>query len=156
MTFPQKQYEPFITPTSGEAKISSNDASVVEVTLADEDGGFTEEMVGGTITIKNAFLIGYEEVITYEQVENPNYVASLPPEEPKPVDRDTRAKEIMKEKELVEKIKAQEPKNPLELTGEDAITQARRTTRVERTTTARVQNTNTNRGSSTARDDYDL
>ena len=63
---------------------------------------------------------------------------------------------IIKEKELVEKIKAQEPKNPLELTGEDAITQARRTTRVERTTTARVQNTNTNRGSSTARDDYDL
>ena len=156
LTFPQKQYEPFITPTSGEAKISSNDASVVEVTLADEDGGFTEDMVGGTITVKNAFVIGYEEIITYEQVENPNYVASLPPEEPKPVDRDTRAKEIMKEKELVEKIKAQEPKNPLELTGEDAITQARRTTRVERTTTARVQNTNTNRGSSTARDDYDL
>jgi hypothetical protein len=113
-------------------------------------------MVGGTITVKNAFVIGYEEIITYEQVENPNYVASLPPDEPKPVDRDTRAKEIMKEKELVEKIKAQEPKNPLELTGEDAITQARRTTRVERTTTARVQNTNTNRGSSTARDDYDL
>ena len=160
LTFPQKKYEPFITPTSGEAKINSSDASVVEVTLADEDGGFTQDMVGGTITIKNAFIIGYEEVISYEQVENPNYVASLAPEEPKPLDRDTRAKEIAKEREVVKQIKAQEPKNPLDFTGEDAITQARRTTRVERTTTPRatttVENTNTNRGASIERDVYDL
>ena len=33
-------------------------------------------MVGGFIEIKNAFITGYEETVSYKQVPNPNYVAS--------------------------------------------------------------------------------
>ena len=40
-------------------------------TLSDDDRGFDKDMIGSQITIKNAFIVGYNEHITYEKTPNP-------------------------------------------------------------------------------------
>jgi hypothetical protein len=57
-----------------EASESMNVGKTWLATLSDDDRGFDKDMVGSEITIKNAFIVGYNEHITYEKTPNPNYV----------------------------------------------------------------------------------
>ena len=74
--FKEFRYNPILTNIAGDGKIDSADPFKFVATLDDSDGGFKPEMVGGFIEIKNAFITGYEETVSYKQVPNPNYVAS--------------------------------------------------------------------------------
>ena len=106
-------------------------------------------MVGGYIEIQNAFITGCEETVSYKQVPNPAFVASQPTDEPPPVNRINLAKEVARERADVERAKQLQPKVAKEDSAEERNPLKPRSSRVRATT-------NTNRGSSTARDDFDL
>ena len=149
LNFKEFRYNPILTDIAGDGKIDSADPFKFTSTLDDSDGGFREEMVGGYIEIQNAFITGYEETVSYKQVPNPAFVASQPTDEPPPVNRQNLAKEVARERADVERAKQLQPKVAKEDSAEERNPLKPRSSRVRATT-------NTNRGSSTARDDFDL
>ena len=77
------EYSPVVDDVHGTIELSSQVVGVPDptipqsgvdrtfaATLSDSDQGFTEDMVGGKLTIENAFVISYEEV--REWIPNPN------------------------------------------------------------------------------------
>ena len=130
------EYNPLVTDTTGDIAVDSNDATLLVATLAEADDGFNDGMIGGEIVIKNAFITGYQENITYKQVPNPAYVASQPPDEAPPKNKIVEAKEIAKEEALAKKSEINTGKYmPGELDGEDAVTQTISETITEEDTT---------------------
>ena len=147
LNFKEFRYNPILTDIAGDGKIDSADPFKFTSTLDNSDGGFKPEMVNGFIEIQNAFITGYEETVSYKQVPNPNYVAST---ETKPENKMNLAKEVARERADVERAKKLTPKDAAESQGElNPLKQAG--AKPSQRATA-----NTNRGSSTARDDYDL
>ena len=150
LNFKEFRYNPLLTDIAGDGKIDKADPFKFTSTLEDADGGFKEEMVGGFIEIQNAFITGYEETVSYKEVPNPNYVASQPQSEPTPENKFNKAKEIARERADVEKVKRSNPKPAADSPGEtNPLKQAASRSTIRATP-------NTNRGSSTARDDFDL
>jgi hypothetical protein len=92
------EYNPVVDGVHGTIELSSQvvgatDSTIPQsgvdrtfsATLSDSDQGFTEDMVGGKLTIENAFVISYEEV--REWIPNPNVGISTeapPVDIPKP------------------------------------------------------------------------
>jgi len=150
LNFKEFRYNPILTDVAGDGKIDSADPFKFTATLDDSDGGFTQDMVGGFIEIQNAFITGYEETVSYKRVPNPAFVASQPKDEPLPVNRINLAKEIAREKLDVKRAKQLQPKEAAESQGELNPLKQAAAKPSQRATT------NTNRGSSTVRDDYDL
>ena len=145
--FKEFRYNPILTNIAGDGKIDSADPFKFVATLDDSDGGFKPEMVGGFIEIKNAFITGYEETVSYKQVPNPNYVAST---ETKPENKMNLAKEVARERADVERAKKTEPKNAAESPGElnplkQAATRKKPRRRKKRTGLAGVASRLTNR-----------
>ena len=145
--FKEFRYNPILTNMAGDGKIDSADPFKFVATLDDSDGGFKPEMVGGFIEIKNAFITGYEETVSYKQVPNPNYVAST---ETKPENKMNLAKEVARERADVERAKQTEPKNAAESPGElnplkQAATRKKPRRRKKRTGLAGVASRLTNR-----------
>ena len=104
-------------------------------------------MVNGFIEIQNAFITGYEETVSYKKIPNPNYVAST---NTVPENRIDIAKERARERADVERVKQQSPKAAAESQGElNPLKQAS-------SKPSQTPSVNTNRGSSTVKDDYDL
>ena len=150
LNFKEFRYNPLLTDIAGDGKIDKADPFKFTSTLEDADGGFKEEMVGGFIEIQNAFITGYEETVSYKEVPNPSYVASKPQGEPTPENKFNKAKEIARERADVEKAKRSNPKPAADSPGEtNPLKQAASRSTIRATP-------NTNRGSSTARDDFDL
>jgi len=147
LNFKEFRYNPILTDIAGDGKIDSADPFKFTSTLDDADGGFLEEMIGGYIEVQNAFLTGYEETVSYKQVPNPLYV-DVPVKDLE--NKFDKAKEVAREKEDVERAKRMNPKPAADSPGEmNPLKQAASRTTVRATPT-------TTRGSSTARDDYDL
>ena len=147
LNFKEFRYNPILTDIAGDGKIDSADPFKFTSTLDDSDGGFKPEMVNGFIEIQNAFITGYEETVSYKQVPNPTYVAST---NTKPENKINLAKEVARERADVERAKKLTRKDAAESQGEmNPLKQAG--AKPSQRATA-----NTNRGSSTARDDYDL
>ena len=150
LNFKEFRYNPLLTDIAGDGKIDKADPFKFTSTLENADGGFKEEMVGGFIEIQNAFITGYEETVSYKEVPNPSYVASQPQSEPTPENKFNKAKEIARERADVEKAKRSNPKPAADSPGEtNPLKQAASRSTIRATP-------NTNRGSSTARDDFDL
>ena len=150
LNFKEFRYNPLLTDIAGDGKIDKADPFKFTSTLENADGGFKEEMVGGFIEIQNAFITGYEETVSYKEVPNPSYVASQPQSEPTPENKFNKAKEIARERADVEKVKRSNPKLAADSPGEtNPLKQAASRSTIKATP-------NTNRGSSTARDDFDL
>jgi len=150
LNFKEFRYNPLLTDIAGDGKIDKADPFKFTSTLENADGGFKEEMVGGFIEIQNAFITGYEETVSYKEVPNPSYVASQPQSEPTPENKFNKAKEIARERADVEKAKRSNPKPAADSPGEtNPLKQAASRSTIKATP-------NTNRGSSTARDDFDL
>ena len=150
LNFKEFRYNPLLTDIAGDGKIDKADPFKFTSTLENADGGFKEEMVGGFIEIQNAFITGYEETVSYKEVPNPSYVASQPQSEPTPENKFNKAKEIARERADVEKVKRSNPKPAADSPGEtNPLKQAASRSTIKATP-------NTNRGSSTARDDFDL
>jgi hypothetical protein len=147
LNFKEFRYNPILTDIAGDGKIDSADPFKFTSTLDDSDGGFKPEMVNGFIEIQNAFITGYEETVSYKQVPNPTYVAST---NTKPENKINLAKEVARERADVERAKKLTPKDTAESQGELNPLKQAASRPSQRATT------NTNRGSSTARDDYDL
>ena len=147
LNFKEFRYNPILTDIAGDGKIDSADPFKFTSTLDNSDGGFKPEMVNGFIEIQNAFITGYEETVSYKQVPNPNYVAST---ETKPENKMNLAKEVARERADVERAKKLTPKDTAESQGELNPLKQAAAKPSQRATT------NTNRGSSTARDDFDL
>ncbi len=147
LNFKEFRYNPILTDIAGDGKIDSADPFKFTSTLDDSDGGFKPEMVNGFIEIQNAFITGYEETVSYKQVPNPTYVAST---NTKPENKINLAKEVARERADVERAKKLTPKAAAESQGElNPLKQAA-------SRPSQRPSANTNRGSSTARDDYDL
>jgi len=147
LNFKEFRYNPILTDIAGDGKIDKADPFKFTSTLDNSDGGFKPEMVDGFIEIQNAFITGYEETVSYKKVPNPTYVAST---NTVPENRIDIAKERARERADVERVKQQSPKAAAESQGElNPLKQA--SAKPSQTPSA-----NTNRGSSTARDDYDL
>ena len=150
LNFKEFRYNPLLTDIAGDGKIDKADPFKFTSTLENADGGFKEEMVGGFIEIQNAFITGYEETVSYKEVPNPSYVASQPQSEPTPENKFNKAKEIARERADVEKAKRMNAKPAADSPGEtNPLKQAASRSTIKATP-------NTNRGSSTARDDFDL
>ena len=150
LNFKEFRYNPLLTDIAGDGKIDKADPFKFTSTLENADGGFKEEMVGGFIEIQNAFITGYEETISYKEVPNPSFVASQPQGEPTPENKFNKAKEIARERADVEKAKRMNAKPAADSPGEtNPLKQAASRSTIKATP-------NTNRGSSTARDDFDL
>ena len=147
LNFKEFRYNPILTDIAGDGKIDSADPFKFTSTLDNSDGGFKPEMVNGFIEIQNAFITGYEETVSYKQVPNPTYVAST---NTKPENKINLAKEVARERADVERAKKLTPKYTAESQGElNPLKQAA-------SRPSQRPSANTNRGSSTARDDYDL
>ena len=150
LNFKEFRYNPLLTDIAGDGKIDKADPFKFTSTLENADGGFKEEMVGGFIEIQNAFITGYEETVSYKEVPNPSFVASQPQGEPTPENKFNKAKEIARERADVEKAKRMNAKPAADSPGEtNPLKQAASRSTIKATP-------NTNRGSSTARDDFDL
>ena len=147
LNFKEFRYNPILTDIAGDGKIDKADPFKFTSTLDNSDGGFKPEMVNGFIEIQNAFITGYEETVSYKQVPNPTYVAST---NTKPENKINLAKEVARERADVERAKKLTPKDTAESQGELNPLKQAASRPSQRATT------NTNRGSSTARDDYDL
>jgi|TARA_Y100000310_G_scaffold283182_1_gene304966 hypothetical protein len=118
LQFKEMQYDPVLTDITGDISVDSTDSTKLVANLDDSDNGFNDNMIGGELIIKNAFITGYNTDIIYKQHPNPNWEG--PPPENKEEDAKTTAKE--------EAIKRREdaktdPLPPESKYGDDPITE---------------------------------
>ncbi len=91
-----------------------------KATLHNDDGGFIEEMVGGTITINDAFLVRYKEEVSW--IPNPNAGTSTvaPAGDTIPAVKQIQDPEVLPKKKQLKRVKENKRKNLKRL--EESIT----------------------------------